>query len=157
MSILIKTSPIRVKLRLVRGQTILIISKKLLLLSSGSLLRDHRLSRSRRRWRAGMLAREKIPKTKSTHVQTHARNPVTIVGAIEEHRASQHWDRALRSRRRTHGDGERARAATGSDGESVEEKREQFFFPTVVRPPKATTDVAAENANREAAVFFTPK
>jgi hypothetical protein len=104
-----------------------------------------------------MLAREKIPKTKSTHVQTHARNPVTIVGAIEEHRASQHWDRALRSRRRTHGNGERARAAAGSDGESVEEKREQFFFPTVVQPPKATTDVAAENANREAAVFFTPK
>jgi hypothetical protein len=37
-SILIKPSPVRVKLRLVRGQTILIISKKSLLLSSGSLL-----------------------------------------------------------------------------------------------------------------------
>jgi hypothetical protein len=37
-SILIKPSPVRVKLRLVRGQTILIISKKPLLLSSGSLL-----------------------------------------------------------------------------------------------------------------------
>jgi hypothetical protein len=45
-SILIKPSPVRVKLRLVRGQTILIISKKPLLLSSGSLFRDHRLSRS---------------------------------------------------------------------------------------------------------------
>jgi hypothetical protein len=85
MSILIKPSLVRVKLRLVRGQTILIISKKLLLLSSGSLLRDHRLSRSRRRWRAGKLAREKIPKTKCTHVQMHVRNPVTIVGVIEEH------------------------------------------------------------------------
>jgi hypothetical protein len=92
-SILIKPSHVRMKLRLVRGQTILIISKKPLLLSSGSLLRDHRLSRSQRRRRAGKLAREKIPKTKSTHVQTHVRNPVTIVGAVEEHRTSQHWDR----------------------------------------------------------------
>jgi hypothetical protein len=73
---------------------ILIISKKLLLLSNGSLLRDHRLSRSRRRRRAGKLAREKIPKIKSTHVQTHARNPVTIVGAVEENQTSQHRDRA---------------------------------------------------------------
>jgi hypothetical protein len=79
------------KLLLVRSQTILIISKKLLLLlSSGSLLRDHRLSRSRRRRQAGKLTREKIPKTKSTHVQTHARNPVTIVGVVKEHRTSQH-------------------------------------------------------------------
>jgi hypothetical protein len=62
-SILIKPSSVCVKLRLVKGQTILIISKKLLLLSSGSLLRDHRLNKSRRRWRAGKLAREKIPKT----------------------------------------------------------------------------------------------
>jgi hypothetical protein len=93
MSILIKPSPIRVKLSLVRGQTILIISKKLLLLSSGSLLRDHRLSKSQRRRWAGKLTREKILKTKSMHVQTHARNPVTIVGAVEEHRTSQHWDR----------------------------------------------------------------
>jgi hypothetical protein len=94
MSILIKPSHVRVKLRLVRGQTILIISKKLLLLSGGSLLRDHKLSRSQRRWRAGKLTREKIPKTKSTHVQMHARNPVTIVGVIEEYWTSQHWDRA---------------------------------------------------------------
>jgi hypothetical protein len=36
--ILIKTSPICMKLQLVRGQTILITSEKLLLLSSGSLL-----------------------------------------------------------------------------------------------------------------------
>jgi hypothetical protein len=93
-SILIKPSHVRVKLRLVRGQTILIISKKLLLLSSGSILRDHKLSRSRRRRRAEKLAREKIPKTKSTHVQMHARNPVTIVGAVEEHRTLQHWDSA---------------------------------------------------------------
>jgi hypothetical protein len=80
-----------VKLQLVRGQTILIISKNLLLLSSGSFLRNHKLSRSRRRRRAGKLAREKILKTKSTHVQMHARNPVTIVGAVEEHRTSKHW------------------------------------------------------------------
>jgi hypothetical protein len=53
MSILVKPSPVRVKLRLIRGQMILIISKKLLLLSSGSLLWDHRLSRSQRRRRAG--------------------------------------------------------------------------------------------------------
>jgi hypothetical protein len=94
MNILIKPSPVRVKLRLVRGQTILIISKKSLLLSSGSVLRDHRLSRSRRRWRARKLTREKILKTKSTHVQAHARNPVMIVGVVEEHWTSQHWDRA---------------------------------------------------------------
>jgi hypothetical protein len=93
-SILIKSSPVCVKLRLVRGQTILIISKKLLFLSSGSLLRDHKLSRRRRRRRAGKLAREKIPETKSTHVQTHARNPVMIVGAIKKHRTSQDRDRA---------------------------------------------------------------
>jgi hypothetical protein len=69
---------------------ILIISKKLLLLSSGSLLQDHRLSRSRRRRWAGKLACEKISKMKSTHV----RNLVTIVDALEEHRISQQWDRA---------------------------------------------------------------
>jgi hypothetical protein len=28
------------------------------------------------------------------HVQTHVRNPVTIVGVVEDHRTSQHWDRA---------------------------------------------------------------
>jgi hypothetical protein len=88
MSILIKSCLVCVKLWLVRGKTILKISKKPLLLSSGSLLRDHKLGRSRRRWLAGKLAREKIPKTKSTHVQTYARNPVTIVGVIEEHRTS---------------------------------------------------------------------
>jgi hypothetical protein len=93
-SILIKPSHVRVKLRLVRGQTILIITKKSLLLSSGSLLRDHRLSRSRRRQQAVKLAREKISKMKSTHVQTHARNTVTIVGVDEEHQTSQYWDRA---------------------------------------------------------------
>jgi hypothetical protein len=107
MSILIKPSLVRVKLWLIRGQTILIISKKLLLLSSGSLLQDHRLSRSRRRRRAGKLAREKIPKT-------HVRNPVTIVGAVEEHRTTQHWDRAWRSQRRNHDDGESVRAAAAA-------------------------------------------
>jgi hypothetical protein len=81
-SILIKPSVVRVKLWLVRDQMNLIISKKLHLLNSGSLLWDHRLSRSRRRWRTGKLACEKIPKTKSTHVQMYARNPVMIVGAI---------------------------------------------------------------------------
>jgi hypothetical protein len=52
-----------------------------------------------------------------------------IVGAIKEHRTSQHWDRARRSQRRTHGDGESARAVAAGDGECVERKRcEQVFF-----------------------------
>jgi hypothetical protein len=114
MSILIKPSLVHVKLWLIRGQAILIISKKPLLLSSGSLFRDHRLNMSQRRRRAGKLAREKIPKMKSTHVQTHARNPVMIVGAVEEHRASQHWDNAWRSRRRNHDDDESGRAAAAA-------------------------------------------
>jgi hypothetical protein len=56
-----------------------------------------------------------------------------IVGAIKEHRTSQHWDRARRSQRRTHGDGESARAAAAGDGECVERKRceQGFFYPTV--------------------------
>jgi hypothetical protein len=57
---------------------------------------------------------------KSTHVQTHARNPVTIVGAIEKHRTSQHSDRVWRNQRRTHGDDESAGAAAVGDGESAE-------------------------------------
>jgi hypothetical protein len=32
---------------------------------------------------AWKLAREKIQKSKTTHVETHARNPVTIVGAMK--------------------------------------------------------------------------
>jgi hypothetical protein len=28
---------------------------------------------------------EKFPKSKTTHVQMHARNPITIVDAIEKH------------------------------------------------------------------------
>jgi hypothetical protein len=35
-----------------------------------------------------------IANTRIKNVQTHARNPVMIVGAVEEHRTSQHWDRA---------------------------------------------------------------
>jgi hypothetical protein len=73
---------------------IIIIYNKHLLLSSSSLLRDHRLSRSRRRRQAGKLACEKLPKVKTAHVQMYVRNPVTIVGVIEEHQTSQHWDRA---------------------------------------------------------------
>jgi hypothetical protein len=92
-SILIKPSPVCTKLRLIRSQTIITICKKSFLLSSSSLLCDHRLSMRRRRRQAGKLAREEIPKSKSAHVQTHARNPVTIVGGIEKHHASQHWDR----------------------------------------------------------------
>jgi hypothetical protein len=80
-----------------------------------------------RRQREGKLAREKIPKSKSVHVQTYARNPVTIVGAIEKHRTSQHC-RTWKSQRRTHGDGKSARAATASNGESVEEKRRKLFL-----------------------------
>jgi hypothetical protein len=59
--------------------------------------------------RAHELAREKIPKPKTTHVQTYARDSITIVGAIEKHRTSQDWDGAGRSQRRTHGDGESVR------------------------------------------------
>jgi hypothetical protein len=39
---------------------------------------------------AGKLTCEKIPKAKTTHMLTHARNSVTIVGVIEKHRTSQH-------------------------------------------------------------------
>jgi hypothetical protein len=88
MSILIKPSLVCMKLRLVRSQMILIISKKLLLLSSYSLLCNHWLSMSQKTRRAWKLALEKIPKLEATHVQTHARDPITIVGAIEKHRTS---------------------------------------------------------------------
>jgi hypothetical protein len=68
MSILIKSSPVCVKLRLVRSQTILIISKKLLIFSSYSLLCNHWLGRSRRTRRTWKFAGEKIPKPEITHV-----------------------------------------------------------------------------------------
>jgi hypothetical protein len=87
-SILIKPSLVCTKLRLIQSHTIIIIYNKSLLLSSSSLLRDHRLSRCRRRRRAGKLIREKILKSKSAYLQTHVRNPVTIVGAIEKYRTS---------------------------------------------------------------------
>jgi hypothetical protein len=45
-SILIKSSPVSTKLRLIQNPTIIIISKKHLLLSSSSLLWNHRLSRT---------------------------------------------------------------------------------------------------------------
>jgi hypothetical protein len=45
-SILIKSSPVSTKLRLIQNPTIIIISKKHLLLSSSSLLCNHRLSRT---------------------------------------------------------------------------------------------------------------
>jgi hypothetical protein len=51
---------------------------------------------------------------KSTHVQMHARNPVMIVGAVEEYQTSQHWDRARRSQRRNHDDGKSGRAAAAA-------------------------------------------
>jgi hypothetical protein len=73
---------------------IIIIYNKSLLLNSNSLLRDHRLRRSRRRQQIGQLACEELPKMKSTYVQTHVRNPITIVDAIENHWASQYWDMA---------------------------------------------------------------
>jgi hypothetical protein len=131
-SILIKSSPVCTKLRLIWSQMIIIICNKSLLLSSSSLLRVHRLRRSRRRRRAGHLAREKLSKMKSTHVQTYTRNPFTIVGAIEKHWTSQHWDRAWRSRRKTHDDDERARAAAVGDEESEEEKEHKQFFSTLL-------------------------
>jgi hypothetical protein len=40
------------------------------------------------------LVRETLPKLKIRHVQTHVRDPVTIVGVIEKHLTSQHWDMA---------------------------------------------------------------
>jgi hypothetical protein len=46
LSIIIKPSHVCMKLRLIRSQTIIIISKKYLILNSNSLLRNHRLSRS---------------------------------------------------------------------------------------------------------------
>jgi hypothetical protein len=67
-NILIKPSPASTILRLIQSQTIIIICNKYLLLSNSSLLHDHRLSRSRRRWQARKLAREKIPQSKTMHV-----------------------------------------------------------------------------------------
>jgi hypothetical protein len=43
---------------------------------------------------AGTEAREELLKLKSTYVQAHVRNTVTIVGVIEKHQISQHWDMA---------------------------------------------------------------
>jgi hypothetical protein len=68
LSILIKPSPVSTVLRLIRSKMILIICNKHILLSSSSLLRDHRLNMSQRRRRAGKLAHEELPKSKSTHV-----------------------------------------------------------------------------------------
>jgi hypothetical protein len=56
---------------------------------------------------------------KFMHVQMHARNQVMIVGAVEEHQASQHWDKACRSQRRNHDNGESGRAAAAT---------QKFFF-----------------------------
>jgi hypothetical protein len=90
LSILIKPSLVCMKLGLIQSQTIIIICNKYVLLSSNSLLRDHRLSRHRRRRRTGKLTHEKIPKSKSAHVQTYVRNPVTIVSDTKKHWTSQH-------------------------------------------------------------------
>jgi hypothetical protein len=73
------------------------------------------------RW-AWKLTCKKILKLKTTHVQTHARDPVMIVGSIEKHQTAQDWDGARRSRRRTHGDGEYERVVAAGNDESVEEK-----------------------------------
>jgi hypothetical protein len=78
---------------------------------------------------AGTEAREELLKLKSTYVQAHVRNTVTIVGVIEKHQISQHWDMAWRSWRRTHDDDEGAREAVVSDGKSKEEWRCKFFLP----------------------------
>jgi hypothetical protein len=40
-----------------------------------------------------MLVREKLLKSKNVYVETHVRNAVTIVEAIEKHQTSQHGDR----------------------------------------------------------------
>jgi hypothetical protein len=73
------------------------------------------------RRRAGKLTREKIPQSKTTYVQTRARDQVAIVGVIEKHRSSQHWDEARRSQRRSH-----------EDGESAREKEERAVFFTLL-------------------------
>jgi hypothetical protein len=52
-------------------------------------------------------------------MQTHVRDPVTLVGAIEKHQTSQGWNRAERSRRRIYGDDESTRTATAGDDEST--------------------------------------
>jgi hypothetical protein len=94
LSILIKPSPVCTILRLIWSQPIIIICNKHLLLNSSNLLWDHMLSRSWRRRQVGKLAHEELPKIKTMHVQTYVRNSVMVVGAIEKHQTSQHWDRA---------------------------------------------------------------
>jgi hypothetical protein len=113
------------KLWLVRSHTILIIIKKVLFLNNYIFLYNHWLSRSWGMRQAWKLAHKKIPKSKTTYVQMHARDSVLIVGAIEKHRISQDWDKAWRSQGRTHDDDESARAAAASDGESEDEKRHE--------------------------------
>jgi hypothetical protein len=83
-SILIKPSLVSTVQRLIWSKTILIICNKHVLLNSNSLLRDHKLNRSRRRRLTGKLTCEELPKLKSAHVQTHARNPFMIVGASKK-------------------------------------------------------------------------
>jgi hypothetical protein len=61
------------------------------------------------RRRTGKLTREKIPQSKTTYVKTRARDPVVIVGVIEKHCSSQHWDEVRRSQKRFHDDDESAR------------------------------------------------
>jgi hypothetical protein len=124
-SILIKPSLIITILRLIRRHPIIIIYNKHLLLSSHSLLHNHRLSMSQMRRRTGKLTREKIPQSKTTYVQTRARDPVAIVGVIEKHRSSQYWDEVRRSQKRFH-----------DDDESAREKAERavLFYPTLTVP-----------------------
>jgi hypothetical protein len=47
-------------------------------------------------------------------IRNGSTNPVTIVGAVEEHQTSQHWDMTWRSWRRNHDDGESRRAAAAA-------------------------------------------
>jgi hypothetical protein len=86
-------------------------------------------------------------------MQTHARDPVTVVGAIEKHPTSQHWNRAWQG---SHGDGESVRGTTAGNGESSRESaaqaKEVFFLLSAGakgRQEEAVDKVADRN------IFFT--
>jgi hypothetical protein len=61
-------------------------------------------------------------------MQTHVRDPVTLVSAIEKHQTSQDWNGAERSRRRIYGDDESTRTATAGDSKSTRKSGAIFFL-----------------------------
>jgi hypothetical protein len=78
-----------------------------------------------------------------------------IVGVIEKHRTSQHWNKAWRSWR-SYGDGESARRVAAGDGESVRKTAAQreaaIFLPTVSAQEKGRQ----EEATNIGSVYFFP-